>query len=65
MTPRVSRRVEIDLMGTTILVGELIDILEEFPRESMINVEYYRNISNDPRESDNATLRIVGPKLGL
>lgn len=63
--PRVTRKVEITLGGTSINVGELLDILGEFPRDAVLRVDYSRGDPHDPREYDVATFRIQPKSLGL
>lgn len=62
---RIERKVEVHLGGSSVTVGELIDVLEEFDRTTVMRIDYHKGDSRDPREYDTVTLRFTPPAKGL
>lgn len=61
-TMRVERKTTLQLGGTSVKVGELREILQEFPADATLVVSYMAGDPRDQRESSSATFTINLPK---
>lgn len=60
MAIRVERKTTITLTGTTVGVGDLIDVLEEFPRNAIVHFNYHQGY--DQRDHSYLTIDVEVPK---
>lgn len=61
MTIRVERKTTIRLPTAQVNLGELTQVLKEFPAAATIRFNYYRGDPKDPREYDTLSMEITLP----